>query len=227
MKIFNKIFIETGLWEFILIYGALIIFILIFAEIKNRKKSELYKVTSGKLIKAFDNQTIKSFQDVENICKSSFSNRVLHNNDIKTLLLSTSENYYLNKSENSERSLETIKRLIDEVNKKEPFSGLPQTEKTILNNLLEFKDKIGDNSEGYVSKLHDLSHLINEKYVENSDLLKKGTRHTKISYFVGLAGIIISIIISYPFNNKVKENPTNKASIQSQVNQNKIDVQSK
>ncbi|MGB5919270.1 hypothetical protein [Arcobacter sp.] len=192
-----KTIINSGMLEIIFIYLAFAIPFFIYLKHLNAKKKEKFKAISEIIIKGFYNGTINGYQDIENIYKSQFLNNVVHNEDMLKILCLSAKHFYTSEIEKNTFIIEKINLLINEVRKKEPFSELPQSEKFVLNSLLTFKEKLKSEEENYISKLHDLAHIIKVKYDDNNQLLKKNSRHTKFSYLIGILGIIISIYFAW------------------------------
>lgn len=211
---FIRLLVDSGVLEIIILYVIIITPIYIFIQYKNQEKAKKNDLITQKIIKAFENDFIKDLKDIENIYSAITTKSTSSSQLIINILQLSSVYFYENKfSENkNELIIKKINYFIDEINKKEPFSDLPLTERNVLNNLLAYKEDLSRDKESYISKLHDLSHIIKIKYDENNELLKKNSRHTIISYFVGIVGIIISIYLTIDTKSEQNNNDSIKKS---------------
>lgn len=224
MNIISDMLFDTPIGELIVLYMIIFIPFVLWDKNRREKKEKLFKIIATKVAQAFKNDLIQSNQDIENICKGLLNKNIEIDEILKILQLVSIEFYTnddSNNNENNKAILVKINKFIDDIKKEEPFSDLPYTEKTVLNNLLSFKENISNNQEGFISKLHDLSHIMKIKYDENNDLLKKNNRSTKISYLVGIVSILVSIYFAWNSNNTINTNKSEKTTIQNKTTSNK------
>jgi len=200
---FIRVFIDTGILEIIIIYIIIGIPLYVFMKYKQQEKAKNNDLIKEKIIKGFENNLIHNLKDIENIYSAITTRGSPSSQNLIHILQISSVYFYENKfDENkSELIIKNINYFIEEINKKEPFSDLPLTERNVLNNLLIYKEDLSKDKESYISKLHDLSHIIKIKYDENNEFLKKNNRNTKISYVVGIIGIVVSIYFAINTNN--------------------------
>ena len=196
-----ELIVNSPFGEVILLYAIIFIPFVIWDKKKRERKNKQKEILVEKIIEAFEKDSIKTIQDLENLYLGVIETNKFELDEIAKILQKVSVKFY--SKDKSENIINNINNFLNDIKKKEPFSELPYTEKSALNNLLLFKNKLNDSEDIFVSKLHDLSHVIMLKYNENSDLLKKNSKHTKVSYFIGIIGIIISIY--FAMNSSTKE----------------------
>lgn len=200
-----EIIINSPIGEIILLYAIIFIPFVIWDKKKREVKNKQKEILVTKIVESFNKDSIKSIQDLENLYLGVLEYNKFELDEIAKILQKVSVKFYSEDKEKSEHIINKINQFLNEIKKKEPFSELPYTEKSALNNLLLFKNKLNDGEDIFVSKLHDLSHVIMLKYNENSDLLKKNNKHTKLSYSVGIIGIVVSIFFALNSNSNNNE----------------------
>lgn len=204
----SEFIINSGLLHIIILYLGILTGIYGLVKYQKDKKTKVYNQVKDKIIKAFENNLINTLNDIENIYSAITSKSNPDSQSLINVLQLSSIHFYENKllENKSELIIKKINGFIDDINKKEPFSDLPLTERNILNNLLVYKEELSKDKESFTSKLHDLAHIVKIKYDENNEFLKKNNRNTKISYFIGIIGILVSIYFAINTTTSSTEN---------------------
>lgn len=160
---------------------------------KQKKQAEEFTTT---LLLALKNETVREMEDVTGlyraIKKTNLSSAMSKGYIIPWLEKSVLQLHKI-KSEDGYRKeeilehLQFLKSCIKELADQEPFSDLPETERNLMTDVLIFgKD---NNAKLFVSKLHDLGHVIKTRYEENSKLRDT----TKWSVPISIIGVIVSV----------------------------------
>ena len=145
---------------------------------------------------AIENGTISALDDVTSLYRavtgksdeSSASKRYI----IQWLEKSILQQHKIKSTDDEQRTeikskIELLKKWLREILEQEPFSDLPDAERNLMTDVLVFGKKSDQLS--FISKLHDLSHVIKTRYQENNKLRET----TKWSVPLSIAGLIASI----------------------------------
>lgn len=167
-------------------------------EERRAQKAEFVETVMQGLL----NSSIKSYDDIYNVFSAIRSIRTSSGKQswilipwIQSVILSIYKQQSTDKKETAlSASLEFLKQTIVELEREEPFSDLPTTERNLMSDILAFGLK---NDEAiFVHKLQDLSGVIKARYEENAKLRKTTKWWTQISIasvLLAVASIVIGI----------------------------------
>nr|WP_315024892.1 hypothetical protein [uncultured Aminipila sp.] len=174
----------------VLLYLTLIIVVILFIIKEKKEYSNKKQKLFDTLNEGYQSKLISNSSDLINIYKGIFLNKSQNLENIIIKLLNEYRVYIISEKDeniNKQDILIKINSIINELEKKVPFSFLSPMDRTPFMEILEFcKSK---NFEAIENKIKDISHILQLK----NELIEKITKSNKWSVPVAIVGLILTV----------------------------------